>query len=170
MRLTIALVAVMTVAGVAAPASADEGIPVEWIQATCGVDPGDEWASRGAAHVRNEVHHDVIWKDVGEGQLAPVGTNEIRINYDISLKTFNGRGGGTFLAQLPDFAFAGHFNGSIRSGLLTARAIGDGSGAMAGAKLEALIVQFQPTEDQLSWLCDGGTVYKAVSVSAVIKP
>jgi hypothetical protein len=171
MRLTVVALAAVMVVGVVAPAAADERVAVEWIQATCRVDPGDTTASGGALHVRGEGHHDVIWMDLGSGYMA-VGTNTISFNYDVSLATLNGRGGGTFLANMPALGstFAGHFNGGIKGGLLTAQAVGDGGGAMAGAKMTARIVQFQPSSAQLGWLCDGGDVTKAVAVSALIRP
>ncbi len=171
MRLTVAAVAAAMVVGVVAPASADGRVPVEWIQATCGIVGGDERMSGGALHVRGEAHDDVIWMNLGAGYVM-VGTNEIGFDYDVGLKTLNGRGGGTFLADLPGLgsSFTGHFNGGIKGGMLTAQAVGDGSGAMEGAKMKARIVQFQPSDEELGWLCDGGTVFKAVAVSALIRP
>ncbi|MBT8166086.1 MAG: hypothetical protein HKO63_03105 [Acidimicrobiia bacterium] len=172
LRLTIAVVAAVMAVGVVAPASADSRIAVEWIQATCSVDAVVPHQSGGALHMRGETHHDVIYMDLGEGHV-PVGTNLIVFNYDISLKTLNGRGGGTFLAALPAYetSFEGRFNGGIKNGMLTARAIGAGhGGAFDGARMTATITQFQPTLEQLGWMCDGADVVKTVAVSALIRP
>lgn len=172
LRLTIAAVAAVMAMGVLAPASADSRVEVPWIQATCAVDPGVPHSSGGALHMRGETHHDVIYMDLGEGYVA-VGTNLISFNYDISLKTLNGRGGGTFLAVLPayDTSFEGRFNGAIKNGMLTARAVGTGhGGAFDGARMTATITQFQPSEEQREWMCNGADVVKAVAVSALIRP
>lgn len=170
-RLTVMAVALLVMLGVVAPASAtDSRIAVDWIQATCQVDPGEQSINDGAMHVRGEMHYDTIWMDVEPFGYVPVGTNLITFDYDVSLKTLNGRGGGTFFASLPGSSFSGHFNGGIKGGMLTAQAVGDGSGLFDGAKMTALIVQFQPDDDQLEWLCDGGEVTKAVTVSALIRP
>jgi hypothetical protein len=157
--------------GMVAPATADSRVAVEWIQSTCRVEPGEQHTTNGALHMRGETHYDTIWMDLGEGYVA-VGSNLIVIDYDLSLNTLNGRGGGTFAADMPGLgsSFAGHFNGGIKGGMLTAQAVGEGSGAMAGAKMTARIVQFQPTAEQLTWLCNGGEVTKAVTVSALIRP
>jgi hypothetical protein len=158
--------------GVVAPASADSRIAVEWIQATCAVEDGVPHASGGALHMRGETHHDVIYMDPGEGYV-PVGSNLIVFNYDISLKTLNGRGGGTFLAALPAYesSFEGRFNGGIKNGMLRARAVGTGrGGAFDGARMTATITQFQPTGEHLEWMCGGADVVKAVAVSALIRP
>lgn len=151
--------------------SADPVETVEWVQATCIVEHGDEVSDAGALFVQGEQHHDVVYMDLGSGYV-PVGTNLISMDYDVSLETGDGQGGGTFLAELPglDASFSGHFNGLIRAGMLSARAVGDGSGAMAGAKLEGRIEQFSPTAEQLAWMCDGGEVHKAVKVTAQILP
>lgn len=172
MRLAIAAVAAVMAVGVFAPASADSRVAVDWIQATCLVDEGVSQASGGALHMRGETHHDVIYMNLGEGYV-PVGTNLIGFNYDISLKTGNGRGGGTFLAALPAFesSFEGRFNGGINGGMLTARAVGLGrGGAFDGARMTATILQFQPTDEQREWMCGDVNPDKAVAVSALIRP
>ena len=169
---TVAAAAILAAGVMAQPGLSEDGSEaVEWIQATCTVEQGEEASDAGALYVRGEKHHDTILMDLGEGYV-PVGTNLISMDYDVSLETGDGQGGGTFLADLPglDSSFSGHFNGPIRAGMLTARAVGDGSGAMAGARLEGSIVQFSPTEEQLTWMCGGEAVHKAVKVSAQIRP
>lgn len=170
---TVAAAAALTVGVLAAPSlSSDRGQETEWIQATCEIEEGEPSESEGALHVRGETHHDVIYMDLGDGAgFQPVGSNTIVMDYDVSLKTGNGQSGGTFAADLPALgaSFSGHFNGQIRAGMLTARAVGEGSGAMAGAKMKARIVQFVPSEAQLEWMCEGGEVAKAVTVFAHIR-
>ena len=172
MRFTAVTAAVALLVGVlAAPSlSSDRGDEVEWIQATCKIEEGEESTRGGSQHVRGEKHHDTIYMNMGEGYVR-VGSNLIVMDYDVGASG-NGRGGGTFAADLPALsaAFSGHFNGRIEAGMLTARAVGDGSGAMEGAKMKARIVQFVPSEEQLVWMCEGDEVAKAVSVSANIRP
>jgi hypothetical protein len=171
-RATAGVAAMLAIGVMAMPGlSADGEEAVEWVQATCTVEPGDESSDAGMLFVHGEKHHDTIYMDLGSGYV-PVGTNLISMDYDLSLETGDGQGGGTFLAELPglDSSFSGHFNGDIRAGMLTARAVGDGSGAMAGAKLEGRIVQFSPTGEQLAWMCGGEDVNKAVKVTARILP
>ena len=165
----VALLA-LTLAAPAASAKA-EHMPASWLQATCAVSGGELALSGGSIHVRNELHSDVIYMNFGEGYVA-VGENAILFDYDVSLNTMNGRGGGQFdvaLGFLPAPAgFSGHFNGHIGPDGLRARAVGQGSGVFDGDWLKATIEQFQPTSEQLEWMCGGEMVYKAVAVTATI--
>lgn len=167
-RAIVMVMAAVLALAMATPASASgaEHTEASWLQATCAVEGVEPAFTDGSMHVRGEVHHDVIYMDGGEGYQA-VGENTIVFDYDVSLTTLNGRGGGSFeveLYGLPAPAFVGHFNGSIEAGLLTARANGKGGGAFAGDLLSASIRQIEP----FAWMCDGGTVYKAVAVTATI--
>ena len=172
--IVMAMVAVLalTLAAPAVSAKA-EHMPASWLQATCTIDPVPPTYAGGSMHVRGETHYDEIYMNFGFGYVQ-VGENTIVFDYDLSLATFNGRGGGTFEVSVdlnPYVPFAwtgsGHFNGQIKAGMLRARAVGHGTGDSEGDLLAATIRQIDP-EDFEDFMCEGGEVVKAVAVSGRI--
>lgn len=166
--IVMAMTALLVLAlAVPVAAGGAEHMDASWLQATCDKSGGEATATGGSVHVRGELHGDVIYMDFGDGYVA-VGQNTILFDYDVSLKTMNGRGGGQFDVALGFLGvpagFSGHFNGHIGPDGLRARAVGEGSGFFEGDRMTATIQQVPPE----SWMCGGETVYKAVAVTATI--
>lgn len=157
--------------------------PLTFVQVTClsnVAPPGRLWTTDGGVnlHIRRQVTQQTVLP-ADPTAWTPIGNNEVVENLNVNTATGAGRAWGragfVVFAGVPGFGEGGgwktSWNGRITGGMLSAELRGRGRGSMRGTRIKGRIEQFVPTAEQLTWMCDGAPVLKAVTVTGrVLSP
>ena len=140
-RFTMPLLAATLAVAMAAPALATAAkTEVTGVETICDVVPGDSWVSDGILHARGDIFTTIVQSD----DVLLDGVNTVVFNANINLATGDGTGHGTFSLALNavNGTWEGSFTLKFSGGLFTGRAVGHGTGDLAGQQFKVQLSQF----------------------------
>jgi hypothetical protein len=121
--------------------------PFKAIATTCDVKPGSEApGDKGTLHVKGQAFTDIV--ESSDARIAGVNTPTL----DIVIDPASGKGelSGSFVwkPKAGDGTWEGMMEGQIREGLVTARGVACGSGALEGLSLRVDFQQVRESQGQ----------------------